>query len=121
MANLSEVCCFLGDLPRARVLYEELLPFAAMNVVLGPVPYACWGPIAHYLGMLAAAMGEKKKAEEHFECALQMETKMRMPATRARTQYEYGRMLVRGRSPGRREERPSSFSRPRWRPPVRSG
>ena len=70
-----------------------------MNVVLGPVPYACWGPIAHSLGMLAATMGEKRKAAEHFECALEMETKMRMPAIRARTQCEYGRMLVRGDCP----------------------
>ncbi|MGH7858570.1 MAG: hypothetical protein ACREQY_14700, partial [Candidatus Binatia bacterium] len=88
MANLTEVCCFLGDLPRAHVLYTELLPFAGMNVVLGPVPYACCGPIAHYLGMLAATMGEKKEAAEHFERALEIETKMRMPAMRARTQYE---------------------------------
>ncbi|MGH7856821.1 MAG: hypothetical protein ACREQY_05775, partial [Candidatus Binatia bacterium] len=87
MANLTEVCCFFDDLPRAQMLYAELLPFAAMNVVLGPVPYACWGPIAHFLGMLAATMGEKKTAAEHFECALEIETKMRMPAMRARTQY----------------------------------
>jgi tetratricopeptide (TPR) repeat protein len=99
MANLTEVCCFLDDRPRARVLYGELLPFAAMNVVLGPVPFACWGPIAHFLGMLAATMGEKNAAAEHFECALEAETQMRMPATRARTQYEYGRMLVRSGSP----------------------
>ena len=95
MANLTEICCFLGDLPRAAVLYEQLLPFAAMNIVLGSVPHTCWGPIAHFLGMLAAAMGERKKASEHFEYALAMETKMRMPAMRARTQYEYGRMLAR--------------------------
>jgi len=93
MANLAEVSCLLGDLARARVLYEQLLPFAAMNVVVGGVPHACWGPIAHFLGMLAATMGEKKKAAEHFEYALKMEAKLRMPAMRARTQYEYGRML----------------------------
>lgn len=94
MANLSEVCCVLGDLPRARAFYAALLPFAAMNIVLGPVPYACWGPIAHHLGMLAATLGETTRAQEHFERALEMEAKMRMPGIRARTQYEYGRMLV---------------------------
>jgi len=99
MANLTEICCFLGDLPRAQVLYAELLPFAAMNVVLGPVLHTCSGPIAHFLGMLAAAMGEKQKAVEHFESALKMQKKMRMPAMRARTQYEYGRMLARSDCP----------------------
>ncbi len=99
MANLTEICCFLGDLPRAAVLYEQLLPFAAMNIVLGPVPYACSGPITHFLGMLASTMGEKKKASEHFAYALEMETKLRMPAMRARTQYEYGRMLARSDRP----------------------
>ncbi|MGH7858145.1 MAG: hypothetical protein ACREQY_12540, partial [Candidatus Binatia bacterium] len=99
MANLAEVCCFLSDLPRAAVLYAELLPFAAMNVVLGPLPHAVWGPIAHFLGMLAATMGEEKKAAEQFEYALKIEARMRMPAMRARTQYDYGRMLVRSRSP----------------------
>jgi tetratricopeptide (TPR) repeat protein len=99
MANLSEVCCFLADSSRARALYAELLPFAAMNVVLGPVPYACLGPIAHYLGMLAATMGETRKAEEHFVHALEMEAHMRMPAMRVRTQYECGRMLVQSDRP----------------------
>ncbi|MGH7818968.1 MAG: hypothetical protein ACREQ9_04270, partial [Candidatus Binatia bacterium] len=94
MANLTEVCCFLGDLPRVRALYGELLPFAAMTVVVGSVPHACWGPIAHFLGMLAATMGDKETAEEHFERTLEMEARMRMPAMRARTQYEYGRMLI---------------------------
>ncbi|MGH7857169.1 MAG: hypothetical protein ACREQY_07520, partial [Candidatus Binatia bacterium] len=99
MANLTEVSCFLGDLPRAHVLYDHLLPFAAMNVVIGSVPHACWGPVAHFLGMLAATMGARKKAAEHFEYALEMEARMRMPATRARTQYEYGRTFLRGNRP----------------------
>ena len=98
MSNLTEVCCFLGDLPRARLLYGETL-FAALNIALGPVPHTCCGPIAHFLGMLAAALGDKKQAAEHFESALNMETKMRMPAMRARTQYEYGRMLSRSDRP----------------------
>ena len=99
MANLTEICCFLGDLPRAEVLYEQLLPFAAMNIVLGPVPQACSGPVAHFLGMLAATMGRTNNASEHFAYALEMETKLRMPAMRARTQYEYGRMLARSDRP----------------------
>jgi AAA ATPase domain len=41
MGNLTEVCCFLGDAARARVLYEKLLPFGAMNIVLGALPHAC--------------------------------------------------------------------------------
>jgi tetratricopeptide (TPR) repeat protein len=100
MANLSDVCCFLGDRQRAALLYEQLLPFAAMNIVLGPVPYACSGPIAHYLGMLAVTMGERRKAEVHFEYALEMAEKMRMPAVRAHTLFEYGRMLSKSRSRG---------------------
>jgi hypothetical protein len=99
MGNLTEVCCFLGDVRRARVLYEQLLPVAAMNVVLGALPHACWGPISHFLGMLAAAIGEKQRAAEHFELALEMESRMRMPAARARTQCEYGRLLARSDDP----------------------
>src|SRR5262245_16916983 len=99
MGNLTEVCCFLGDVARARVLYEQLRPFASMNVVLGALPHACWGPVTHFLGMLAETIGEEGKAAEHFEYALELEAKMRMPTARARTQCEYGRMLVRGGRP----------------------
>src|SRR5262249_46024761 len=100
MANLTEVCCFLGDVERARFLYGQLEPYAGMNVVLGALPHACWGPIAHFLGMLATTMDERAVAAGHFESALAMTTRMRMPAARAHTQLEYGRMLVRSDRPG---------------------
>ncbi len=48
---LSDICAFLGDAPRAAILYELLTPYAARNVMVGVT--GCSGPVSRYLGLLA--------------------------------------------------------------------
>lgn len=65
MALLADLCATLGDAPRARALYDALLPFATRIVTVASA-VACLGPVAYYLGLLAVTLGERDLAEAHF-------------------------------------------------------
>ena len=63
---------------------------------------ACYGATDRYLGMNAAVLGDWERAEEHFEAALALNTRLGARTWLAHTSYEYGRMLL----ARRRERRP---------------
>jgi hypothetical protein len=67
MALLAELCALLGDRPRARRLYELLVPYEGRNVVAMGAAYL--GPVARYLGLLAMTIGEPERALGHLETA----------------------------------------------------
>lgn len=92
LALATEACAILGDAPRAALLHEMLLPYASRVVVVG-WGIACYGAVAHYLGLLASTMRRWKDAATHFEVALQMHSAMGAKAFVARTQRAYGEML----------------------------
>jgi eukaryotic-like serine/threonine-protein kinase len=92
IAVLAEVCVFVRDASGADALYEMLLPYASRNASIGL--NLCFGAVAQYLGMLAAAMSHFAAAESHFEAALAMNRRMGARPWVARTQYEYGLMLA---------------------------
>lgn len=74
-----------------------LLPHA--NTCLVGLSVQCEGSTSRPLGMLATTLGRYDDAEQHFEDALEMNTKIRSPLWTAHTQYEYARMLrLRARS-----------------------
>jgi eukaryotic-like serine/threonine-protein kinase len=98
LVSLSEVCAALGDAARANLLYTLLLPYASRNACNGPQLYH--GPISHYLGLLATAIGRFEHAETHFEAALQRHLRMGTRPWMSRTQCEYGRMLIARDRPG---------------------
>ena len=54
---------------------------------------ACNGAADRYLGMLAAALGEWDRAEEHFAGAIELNRRMGAATWLAHTAYEYARML----------------------------
>jgi class 3 adenylate cyclase/tetratricopeptide (TPR) repeat protein len=93
LTYLADVCTFLGDGTRALTLYDMMLPFKAINVLIAGGA-ACYGSAARYLGALANTMGLWDEAEEHFESALAMNTKMGARPWLAHTQYQYARMLM---------------------------
>jgi eukaryotic-like serine/threonine-protein kinase len=96
MVLLSEVCSRLKDGPRAKLLYELLLPYANLNATLNA--YASYGAVGQYLGMLAGINQQFEKAACHFEDALLLNRKMGARPWIARTQYEYASVLLkRGR------------------------
>jgi len=67
MALLAEVCWQLRDAAHAGTVYDLLLPFATRSVVSPDAVFA--GPVARYLGLLAAACEEWELAERHFDAA----------------------------------------------------
>jgi tetratricopeptide (TPR) repeat protein len=89
---LAVACAFLGDTKRASRLYELLRPFEHRVVVLAPV--VPWGPSCHYLGLLAATMGDAGLARRHYDDALAMSTRLGMAQWLARTQLAYAELLL---------------------------
>src|SRR5262249_4924240 len=54
------------------------------------------GSVSHYLGLLAATVGERVSARRHFEDALAMNARMGMRHDLARTQLDYAQLLLAG-------------------------
>jgi class 3 adenylate cyclase/tetratricopeptide (TPR) repeat protein len=93
MTYLADVCTLLGDNSRAQTLYELMLPYQRVNVLIG-AGSACYGSASRYLGSLATTMGRWDQAERHFEDALAMNSAMGARPWLAHTQYQYARMLL---------------------------
>jgi DNA-binding CsgD family transcriptional regulator len=96
LAYLTDACSALGDEALAALVYPELEPFAGGNVMVGHL-VSCYGAADRYLGMLAATLGERERAEEHFELAMELNRSMGAATWLAHTAYEFGRLLLRSR------------------------
>ena len=103
LTMLSQVCVFLGDVARAQMLYDLLLPYSGRNVVTGPAVTAS-GSASLYLGTLAAALELWDEAEEHFQDALEMNEQMGARPFVAHTQYGYAQTLLTRDPPGDRQK-----------------
>jgi tetratricopeptide (TPR) repeat protein len=99
MTYLVDVCTFLGDKPRASILYQLLLPYAGHTVIVGNA-VACYGALCRYLGALATTLERWDEAARHFEDALAMNTRMEAWPWLAHTQYQYATMLLARDQPG---------------------
>ena len=89
---LADVSAELGDARRARKLYELLLPYRDLNVVIG-LGAVCLGSTARFLGRLAATMERRDAAAEYFERALAASAALNAPVYLAHTQLDYARLL----------------------------
>jgi DNA-binding CsgD family transcriptional regulator/tetratricopeptide (TPR) repeat protein len=97
LSYLADAAVAIGDRAAAEVLYRELLPFRRLVVQVGN-HLAAYGAADRYLGALAALGGRARDAETHFEAALRLDERARMPVWVAHTQLAYGRFLAgRGR------------------------
>jgi tetratricopeptide (TPR) repeat protein len=76
VAALSMVCSSLHDRPRARQLYELVLPSASRNVRITRIGIGCAGSVEHYLGLLCATLGDWDEAVQHFEAAVDFHRRM---------------------------------------------
>ncbi len=92
MTELAEVCVYLGDRPRAAILYDLLWPHARLNA-MGAFSTFSYGAVARPLGMLATLLERWPEAEAHFELALERNRSLRAAPLTARTQVAYARML----------------------------
>jgi class 3 adenylate cyclase len=100
LAFLAEACASVGDVRRARLLYDLLLPFAERNVTIGPL--FALGSASYYLALLAATLHRPDDAARHFEAALAMNGRMGMRHELARTQVAYADILLARNAPGDR-------------------
>jgi DNA-binding CsgD family transcriptional regulator/tetratricopeptide (TPR) repeat protein len=95
LTYLTDAAAAVGDERMAALLYPELEPFAATNLMIGHL-VACYGSADRYLGMLAATLGERDLAEDHFERAMAMNREMGASTWLAHTAFEYGCLLLGG-------------------------
>jgi tetratricopeptide (TPR) repeat protein len=100
LCYLADVCDYLQDAERAETLYDMLLPYAGLTVVLGNAT-VCLGATSRFLGQLAATMARWETAEAHFEHALDLNGRMAAAPWIAHTLFQYSRQLMRR---GRRED-----------------
>jgi tetratricopeptide (TPR) repeat protein len=98
LAMLSEVAVLLGDVPRARLLYTLLSPYAGRCVV--NFALLCQGSAARPLGLLATSLSRYDDAERHFERALATNTRIGSPLWTAHTRHDWARMLLLRGRPG---------------------
>jgi DNA-binding SARP family transcriptional activator len=89
---LSKVAVFLDDVPRARLLYDLLAPYADRCVVSGGI--LCQGSASGPLGLLATTLSRYDDAARHLEHALTMNAQIKAPLWIAHTQHDYARMLL---------------------------
>ena len=83
----SELAAVLGARAACEWLYEALLPHAEKTVAIG-VAIAFRGAVAHYLGLLAAALDRPEEARAHFEHALAVHERLGARAWAARSRHE---------------------------------
>jgi hypothetical protein len=69
-----------------------LRPFDGRIVTLPP--FILYGPVSHYLGRLAAALGDWQRAARHFDEALRLAGRAHARRWLARTQVAYATMLL---------------------------
>ncbi|MCA1841957.1 MAG: AAA family ATPase [Actinobacteria bacterium] len=102
ITNASLVCAFLGDTTRASALsdllapYPDQFPVAALGMTGGSVSY--------YLGLLAAILDRHDAADARFRAAAETHTRIGAPTWLARTELEWGRLLLHRDGPGDRAQ-----------------
>lgn len=95
--DYTDVVVEFGASDHATPIYEVLHPWSALFACTGT---SVTGPVAHYLGGLATALGRFDEADEHFARAAAFSDSMRTPFFGARTDLWWGRMLASREDPG---------------------
>ena len=90
LASLSEICVHLRSVKGAALVYERLAPWRSQVIAIYTV---VGGPVAFFLGTLAALLGRGEAANEHFIEALDISHKLDSPYWIARSQIELARLL----------------------------
>jgi tetratricopeptide (TPR) repeat protein len=90
-ALLAQVASRLGDEPRARLLYDELLPHRAGHVIVSH-SMVDFGPVDRYLGLCAATF-DRERGIRHLRAALESCEASRMTAITAATRVDLATAL----------------------------
>jgi hypothetical protein len=81
----------------AECLLRLLSPFPDQVIVAAAMPF---GSVSHFLGLLAAALGDDDGADAAFAAAADLYARMGAPGFLASTQTERARLLLRRHHPG---------------------
>jgi DNA-binding SARP family transcriptional activator/DNA-binding CsgD family transcriptional regulator len=93
LTYLTDACSAIGDREVAALVYPELAAYEGGNIVIG-YSVAFYGAADRYLGMLAATLSDRERAERHFAAAHELNRRIGARTWLARGCYEHGRMLV---------------------------
>ena len=97
VVRLASIGARLADLDGAVGLSALLRPYEGQAASTG----AGWaGSVAHYLGLLAAVLGEFEEADDRFRHAEGVHERFGAAPWTARTRLEWARMLLTRRKPG---------------------
>lgn len=95
MMTMASIECDVGDVQTA--VRTSLAPFAGSVIFNGS---ACFGPVEHYLGLLAAAAGDHDAADAHFGAAADLSTRLGAPVLLAETNLAWGATLLERQASG---------------------
>src|SRR5450759_2989730 len=96
-----EACALLGDGSAAKVLYDQLAPFAGRHAI-GHAEGSV-GAVDRYLGLLAFALGRLDDAVSHLTAAIEINEGWGARPWAAHSQHDLAEALVRRDAPGDRE------------------
>jgi class 3 adenylate cyclase len=99
---LAEVVFRLGDVSRARTLYDLLAPYRDRLCVVQPF-ITCHGSVSRYLALLATTLERHDQASEHFEQGIETNSRINAPGWLAHCLVEYADMLLRRGTPSDRQ------------------
>ncbi|MGQ0466310.1 MAG: BTAD domain-containing putative transcriptional regulator [Sporichthyaceae bacterium] len=92
LAWLAPAAAILDDRELAERIYSELEPYES-RIVLGQM--SAPGPVAHYLGVLAASLRRDEQADAHFARAVEIAERTGARVVLVRTRLEWARLLLR--------------------------
>lgn len=84
IAGLADVSAILGDVARARLLYDLLQPYRGRFVVVS-FGFACFAAVDHHLGVLAHTVGSWERADVHLRAASDAHRRIGLLPALART------------------------------------
>src|SRR5215207_1582841 len=93
MSLLGEVIALIGDTERAGRVYEQLLPYEGLVVVVGRGA-SCAGPVDRVLGLLARVLGRDGDAQRHLDRGLEIATRMGDRPVTALLRLELAELLL---------------------------
>ena len=91
---LAEVAVELDDRPRARTLYEQLVPYSGLVALAGSE--VSLGPVDRPLGSVAHFLGRADDACRHFDAAIATCQRMGARPWTAHAECAYAAMLAKG-------------------------
>jgi DNA-binding CsgD family transcriptional regulator len=93
LTYLADAAAAVGDRDTAAQVYEDLLPHAGANVMIG-VAVASYGAADRYLGMLAGTLGDVEAADAHLTAAMALNRRMGARTWMAHTAFWHARVLL---------------------------